>query len=107
MSYKRKGQLTPSPDWNKHLGRYLHRVFWRKERNAEKALIMDELTTIESEKHDGLYVVSVYDGFDREWFNICEPTTYDEAKKLYNLKTNNDTINNNFRYIDYYGIFKA
>jgi len=38
MSYKRKGQLTSSQEWAKHLRKYLKRKFWKKERKAEKKI---------------------------------------------------------------------
>jgi hypothetical protein len=36
MSQKRKGQLTASPEWVKHLRKYLKRHFWKRERLAVK-----------------------------------------------------------------------
>jgi len=54
------------------------------------------------------YIVRLYDGFDNEWFDICEPTTYENAKQLYNEKTKNGTVDTNFRdFIDYYSIFEV
>lgn len=35
MAHKRKGQLTPSPQWWKHLKDW-KRVFWKSERQAHK-----------------------------------------------------------------------
>ncbi|EMS32932.1 hypothetical protein C943_00939 [Mariniradius saccharolyticus AK6] len=43
MSQKRKGQLTTSPEWAKHLRKYLKRHFWKRERLAEKRVIEIEL----------------------------------------------------------------
>jgi hypothetical protein len=47
MANVRKGQLTPSPEWWKHL-RWMKRAFWKRERQAEKMEILisnkDELT---------------------------------------------------------------
>jgi hypothetical protein len=43
MSQKRKGQLTTSPEWAKHLRKYLKRQFWKRERLAEKEEIEVEL----------------------------------------------------------------
>jgi hypothetical protein len=43
MSQKRKGQLTTSPEWVKHLRKYLKRHFWKRERLAEKKEIEIEL----------------------------------------------------------------
>jgi hypothetical protein len=36
MSHKRKGQLTKSPEWQKHLRKYLRRLFWSRERMNER-----------------------------------------------------------------------
>lgn len=37
MAHKKKGQLTVSPEWKKHLRPYLKRLFWKGERRAGKA----------------------------------------------------------------------
>lgn len=42
MAHKRKGQLTVSGEWAKHLREYLRRQFWKKERVAAKKLIKKE-----------------------------------------------------------------
>jgi hypothetical protein len=42
MSHKRKGQLTVSGEWAKHLRKYFRRKFWKKERKAVKKLIRAE-----------------------------------------------------------------
>lgn len=44
MSFKKKGQLSKSPERLKHLGNFLSRLFWKRERKAEKELINEELT---------------------------------------------------------------
>lgn len=43
MSYKRKGQLTKSPERHKHLRKILSRIFWKKERKAEIEYIIKVL----------------------------------------------------------------
>jgi hypothetical protein len=43
MSHKRKGQLTVSSEWAKHLRKLLKRQFWKGERLAEKSFIKKEL----------------------------------------------------------------
>ena len=43
MAHKKKGHLTTSPEWAKHLRKYMKNQFWRGERNAEKKLIQSEL----------------------------------------------------------------
>ena len=39
MSNKRKGQLTVSKEWAKHLRKFLRRQFWKSERAAGKKMI--------------------------------------------------------------------
>jgi hypothetical protein len=54
MSHKRKGQLTVSGEWAKHLRPYLKRLFWKSERNAEREVIQNDSLTPESiQAHDG------------------------------------------------------
>lgn len=43
MSHKRKGQLTTTSEWARHLRKFLHRQFWKGERIAGKKLIKKEL----------------------------------------------------------------
>ena len=39
MAHKKKGQLTASGEWAKHLRGFLKRQFWKGERKAGKRLI--------------------------------------------------------------------
>ena len=39
MSHKRKGQLTVTSEWAKHLRKYLKRQFWKAERKAGQRII--------------------------------------------------------------------
>ncbi len=48
MAHKRKGQLTTSPEWAKHLRKVWKRHFWKGERLEEKSEIKKEL----SNRHD-------------------------------------------------------
>ncbi len=43
MAHKKKGQLTTSPEWARHLRKYLKFRFWRGERNASRKFIQKEL----------------------------------------------------------------
>ena len=43
MAHKKKGHLTTSPEWAKHLRKYMKNQFWKGERNASKKLIQKEL----------------------------------------------------------------
>lgn len=38
MASVKQGQLTPSPQWAKHLRPEWKRVFWKSERQAQKRL---------------------------------------------------------------------
>jgi len=42
MAHKRKGQLTVSGEWARHLRPWLRRIFWKTERQAEKTLVRAE-----------------------------------------------------------------
>ena len=54
MSHKRKGQLTVSGEWAKHLRPYLKRIFWKSERHAERDAIRNDTLTLEHmQAHDG------------------------------------------------------
>ncbi|WP_298420509.1 hypothetical protein [uncultured Kordia sp.] len=43
MAHKKKGHLTTTVEWSKHLRKYMKNQFWRGERNAGKRLIRKEL----------------------------------------------------------------
>lgn len=43
MANKRKGQLTVIAEWAKHLSKFWHRQFWKRERKAGKKLIKKEI----------------------------------------------------------------
>jgi hypothetical protein len=47
MSHKRKGQLTVSGEWARHLRPLLRRAFWKKERQAENVLVREEKGQVE------------------------------------------------------------
>jgi NDP-sugar pyrophosphorylase family protein len=53
------------------------------------------------------FIVRLYDGFDNEWIDISEPTTYEEAQQIWIQRTNNGTKNIKYEDIDYYKIFPA
>lgn len=50
MAHKRKGQLTKTGEWAKHLRKDFRRIFWSKERMAEKKLINKEIEKSKYEK---------------------------------------------------------
>jgi len=43
MTHKKKGQLTISGEWGKHLRKFCKRKFWKGERRAGKRLISKEI----------------------------------------------------------------
>ncbi|SFT50906.1 hypothetical protein SAMN04489724_1064 [Algoriphagus locisalis] len=43
MAHKKKGHLTVSGEWAKHLRKYMRNQFWKGERNAGKELVRNEL----------------------------------------------------------------
>jgi hypothetical protein len=43
MAHKRKGQLTITKEWARHLRKFWRRQFWKGERNAVKMVIRREL----------------------------------------------------------------
>jgi hypothetical protein len=42
MANKRRGQLTVTGQWARHLRPLLHRAFWKQERQAGRALVAAE-----------------------------------------------------------------
>jgi hypothetical protein len=42
MAHKRSGQLTVLAEWARHLRPRLRRAFWKGERRAERALVLEE-----------------------------------------------------------------
>lgn len=48
MAHKRKGQLTVSGEWAKHLRKFFRKKFWKAERKAGKILIQKELNSFSS-----------------------------------------------------------
>lgn len=43
MAHKKKGHLTTSPEWAKHLRKFMKNQFWKGERTASKELIRTDL----------------------------------------------------------------
>ena len=56
---------------------------------------------------EGKFIVRLYDGFDNEWIDISKPISKEEAKELWNKRTEDGTENTCFADIDYYEIFPA
>lgn len=43
MAHKKKGHLTVSGEWAKHLRKRKRNLFWKGERNADKELVRNKL----------------------------------------------------------------
>ena len=50
MASVKKGQLTATPEWAKHLRKFGKRLFWRGERRAEKKTAYEQLK--DKARHD-------------------------------------------------------
>ena len=55
MGNKRKGQLTTDGEWHKHLRKIGKRFFWKGERIAERKMIEQNLTEMETDSAEILY----------------------------------------------------
>ena len=54
MTHKRKGQLTVSKEWAKHLRAFWKKQFWKGERQAEKKSINAEKISPKSDNENHL-----------------------------------------------------
>jgi ABC-type siderophore export system fused ATPase/permease subunit len=52
VSHKRKGQLVVLGEWARHLRPRLRRVFWKKERAAEKAMLRNDTVDTADRRFD-------------------------------------------------------
>lgn len=68
MSTKKKGQLTTSREWAKHLRKYLRRQFWKGERIAERKLINIEVNDFLNEPI--IWTGDLSDDCTAEWFGL-------------------------------------
>ena len=54
-----------------------------------------------------LYIVRLYDGFDREWIDVSDPVSKERAAIIWNKATNNGEEKTRFNHINYYKVFEA
>ncbi len=52
MAHVRKNQLTPSPEWAKHLRPHGKRAFWSVERRAQQAAVRKALADARADSKD-------------------------------------------------------
>jgi hypothetical protein len=86
MANKKKGQLTTSSEWAKHLRRYMKRQFWKGERNASKENIKTEL----DENKNGPIHISLpteYYAYDENWKNAIHKLDFENADFWFEKRT--------------------
>ena len=78
MANKKKGHLTTSPEWAKHLRQYMKRRFWKGERNASKENIKTEL---DENKNAGINnsLSNAFYEFDENWKNAVHKLDFETA----------------------------
>ena len=54
MSTKKKDTLATSPEWARHLRKEGKREYWRRERNAEKKEIADQVGELPLSESDSI-----------------------------------------------------
>ena len=79
MAYKKRGQLTASPEWAKHLRNFAGRWFWKGERRAERQLARRETPDPSSAPTEVGTVEDLLDSIDRldpdaSVAELCVPT---------------------------------
>ena len=64
-----------------------------------------DITEMARKLINGKFIVRLYDGFDNEWIDVSEPSSYEEALEVWSEKTNGGTEKTTYNDIDYYAIF--
>lgn len=82
MSHKRKGQLTTSPEWAKHLRKIGKRFFWKGERLVEKKIIEKNMSEFEIQTLSEAEIESAEKLY--EYLNLKLPNSLN-YEELYNL----------------------
>ncbi len=67
MSHKRKGQITATPEWARHLRPYGRRQYWSGERMAEAELIRRILREEAEADHQEESDFDLWDYGDADW----------------------------------------
>ncbi len=65
MSHKKRGQLTTSPEWARHLRPLLRRFFWKGERRAEREALRQ--SEFDAQTTSWEFLIRRTDG---EWFDL-------------------------------------
>ena len=82
MANKKKGQLTQTKSWDKHLRKIGKRIFWKTERPAEKKMIEQNLMEFETQTLSETETQSAEKLYD--YLNLKLPNSLNYAE-LYNL----------------------
>jgi hypothetical protein len=83
MSHKRKGQLTTSPEWVKHLRKIGKRFFWKGERLAEKKMIEKNMSEFETQTLSEAEIESAEKLYDYLNLKLPNSLNYEELFNLY------------------------
>lgn len=75
MSTKKKGMLTVSGEWAKHLRPYGRRQFWGSERMMEKVTIFSEVAALQGENHEASQA-------RKGWVEYCESSEYATQEEM-------------------------
>ncbi|WP_298321424.1 hypothetical protein, partial [uncultured Aquimarina sp.] len=82
MANKKKGQLTQTKSWNKHLRKIGKRIFWKTERPAEKKMIEQNLAEFRTQTLSEVETESAEKLYD--YLNLQLPNLLNYVE-LYNL----------------------
>jgi len=98
MSHKRKGQLTTSPEWAKHLRKIGKRFFWKGERIAEKRMIEKNISEFDIQALSETEVDSAEKLYEYLNNKLPHSLTYEDLHNLYySLFCTLDILPENFR----------
>ncbi len=82
MGNKQKGQLTTDSEWHKHLRKIGKRFFWKGERNAEKKMIEQNLTELETQTLSESEIDSSEKLYDYLNLKLQKPVSYEDLNNL-------------------------
>lgn len=86
MAHKKKGHLTTSPEWAKHLRKYMKQQFWKGERNAAKKFITAEL--VENKNgHIKIHLPDEFYEYDENWKNSVHKLDFENADHWFDKRS--------------------
>ncbi len=100
MANKKKGQLTQTKSWDKHLRKIGKRIFWKTERPAEKILIKQNLMEFETQTLTETETQSAEKIYDYLNWKLAKSLKYNELYNLYySLFCRIDILPENLKYL--------